>query len=66
METKGYDLAMEYLEDVSTINGIASINFNDGQMVMITLDLLRKLTKQVEDSGTGRAIIFIGRGGELK
>ncbi len=66
MDDKEYSLALAHLEAGTIANGIASINFRDGEMVMISLEMLRKLAKQVEESGQGRAIIFIKRGADLR
>lgn len=63
---KEYNMAMAHLEAGCTARGIASIKFKDGEMVMISLDMLKKLAQQVEKSGQTRAIIFIGTGPNLE
>ena len=57
-----YASAMAHLEAGCIQKGIASINFHDGQAVMITLDKLRDLAEEAEKNGQERVLIFIQRG----
>jgi hypothetical protein len=59
-------LALSHLEAACEAHGIGSVKFKDGEMVMISLDMLKDLVAGVEAKGQTRAIIFIGTGGELK
>lgn len=63
---KEYNMAMAHLEAGTAANGIASIKFKDGEMLMISLDTLKRLVQQVEQGKQTRAIIFIGSGPNLE
>lgn len=61
-----YNMAMAHLEAGVSAKGIASIKFRDGEMVMVSLDMLKQLVRQVEQNNQTRAIIFIGTGPNLE
>jgi hypothetical protein len=56
---KEYGLALAHLEAGVAVEGIASIRFRDGEMVMISLEKLETLVTQVRESGRQRAILFL-------
>jgi len=59
---KRYAMAMSHLEAKVIERGIGSVKFEDGEMVMISLDLMRDLIKSSEEKGQDRVIVFIGTG----
>jgi DUF971 family protein len=63
---KKYTMAMAHLEAGVAERGLASVKFKDGEMVMLSLDLLRELISSAEEKGQDRVIVFIGVGPELK
>lgn len=63
---KRYAMAMSHLEAKVLERGIGSVKFEDGEMVMISLDLMKSLIKTSEEKGQDRVIMFIGNGPELK
>jgi hypothetical protein len=66
IDNKQYSTAMAHLESGCIANGIASVNFRDGEVVMISLEMLQTLVKQVQDNNQTRALIFISTGPDLK
>jgi hypothetical protein len=59
---KEYNVLMAHLEAGCEANGIASVRFNDGEMIMISLKTLNDLVKKIENSDQTRAIIFVNNG----
>lgn len=61
-ENEDYAVAMANLEAGCHRQGIASIKFRDGEMVMVSLKTLRELAAKAEASGQDRVMIFIANG----
>lgn len=57
-----YATAMAHLEAGCLKQGIASIKFKDGEMVMISLKTLKDLTSRAEQANQDRVMIFIATG----
>ena len=63
---KQYSMAMAHLEAGVEQRGLASVKFKDGEMVMISLDLMRDLIKTAEEKGQDRVLMFIANGPEMQ
>ena len=62
MDKVDYANAMAILEAGCHQNGVASINFSDSEVLMISLEKLRELLASAEAKGQDRVMIFIQRG----
>lgn len=58
--------AMAYLKAQCAVNGVAAINFSDGEMFMFSRALIEDLKRQIEEKGSDEAIVFVQRGQVLR
>lgn len=65
-QSTDYATAMAYLEAGCEQHGIASIKFKDGEMVMVSLEMLKQLAETATQKGQTRVLIFIATGPILK
>jgi hypothetical protein len=57
-----YAEAMAHLEAGCAEKGVASIQFKDGEVVMMTIEMLKSLVATAESNGQERILIFIATG----